>query len=98
MSAQEAMMRDLVQRQEAWLQSTADRLGLTVEQLAERYELEHHPRGMIANIDGSFEIREEIRLVPRPATPPQEVNTRLPGRNGVGDDTRPVMNEGNSDE
>lgn len=40
-SAARSMQRDLVAKQDAWLQQMADDMGLTIEQLAERYHLEY---------------------------------------------------------
>ena len=59
-----SLARDLARQADEWLQDLCDRLRVTPEQLAERYEIHSEPLDMIVH-SGSIRFRQETRLIPK---------------------------------
>ena len=52
----------LLSQLDAWQTSTAAQLGITIDELAERYELIESPSEIITKADGSLVVRAIYRL------------------------------------
>lgn len=57
------MLRELADKQDAWLLDLCRQTGMTPEELAERYYLETRPIVTVMDVDGvTFRATQEVRL------------------------------------